>query len=279
MYSRIEMITPEMAAKYLEKNMIHNRKPIASTVHKYADDMKAGRWELTSQGITFNERGDLVDGQHRLAAIIEANAPIQMNVTYDEKNDVSIHDRGRGRTLSNVLEMRGAPKILSNYTVIGAARLLLRLVGCLRPSDNKVCDFIQANEELFANSYNVCCEGVTKACMFSKKSVVVATVFCALSSGVPIESIKNFCNVLNSGYQESKEDSAAMVLRNYYSNLLTEKFTSTGGSAVSSRTLAITACALHDYCNRIPRTKLWTAKQAPYYIDATKEKILKHYVA
>lgn len=75
----IEVITPDIAQQYLSKNTT-NRQLRQKVVSQYARDMRLGSWQLTHQGIAFNCDGTLLDGQHRLAAIIESGASIPMLV-------------------------------------------------------------------------------------------------------------------------------------------------------------------------------------------------------
>jgi hypothetical protein len=75
----VEFITPEMAMKYLEVN-IANRKLSMVRVGAMARDIKTGNWKLTHQGIAFDVDGFLIDGQHRLHAIIAAGIGVWMVV-------------------------------------------------------------------------------------------------------------------------------------------------------------------------------------------------------
>jgi hypothetical protein len=83
--SAVEMITPETAKLYLENNQ-DNRPVRLAVVEKYAADILAGRWQLTHQGILLDARGYLIDGQHRLLAVLKANKPILVLVTRDSRN-------------------------------------------------------------------------------------------------------------------------------------------------------------------------------------------------
>lgn len=74
-----ELITPEKAKQYLESNT-HNRALRKALVEIYAKDIANGRWRATHQGIAFSSDGRLLDGQHRLAAIVQAMVPVQMLV-------------------------------------------------------------------------------------------------------------------------------------------------------------------------------------------------------
>lgn len=78
--------TPTKAKEALKK-MAPNRRVRSSLVARFASDMKAGRWRLTHQGIAFNGKGKLIDGQHRLVAVIESGMSVEMQVSYGCKPD------------------------------------------------------------------------------------------------------------------------------------------------------------------------------------------------
>lgn len=75
-------ISPEQAKKWLEKND-NNRNINYAKVKKMAKDMKEGHWDTTHQGIAIASDGTLVDGQHRLLAIVESGVTVRMNVTFN----------------------------------------------------------------------------------------------------------------------------------------------------------------------------------------------------
>ena len=86
--TREREITPEYArrkleelAKLVEEGTFRNRPINKKLVASYASDMIRGRWGLTHQGIAFDEHGRLVDGQHRLWAVVKAGIPVTMMVT------------------------------------------------------------------------------------------------------------------------------------------------------------------------------------------------------
>lgn len=75
-----ETITPEVATRWLEKN-VGNRSINATHVKKLASEITRGAFKLTHQGIAFDINGMLIDGQHRLSAIVLANTPVFTQVT------------------------------------------------------------------------------------------------------------------------------------------------------------------------------------------------------
>jgi hypothetical protein len=80
MQTKIEIVTPETAAKFLQKNN-GNRNYRKHWVNQLASIIKKGEWQVTHQGIAFDKEGNLLDGQHRLLAVISAGMPIMINVT------------------------------------------------------------------------------------------------------------------------------------------------------------------------------------------------------
>jgi len=75
-----------MANEWLRKNE-GNRKLRESRAAGLARAIVAGKWTLTHQAIAFSKKGRLLDGQHRLRAIILANIPIQCVVARDVPED------------------------------------------------------------------------------------------------------------------------------------------------------------------------------------------------
>jgi hypothetical protein len=99
----IETITPHIAELYLKFN--NNNRPLRkSHIRELASDMMGGNWQVTHQGIAFDITGRLIDGQHRLHAILEAGVSIQISVTRGcSASSFSILDRGSSRSPSDIL--------------------------------------------------------------------------------------------------------------------------------------------------------------------------------
>lgn len=106
-----EDVTPELAAKYLARN-VSNRNLRESTIKAYERDMRSGNWISTHQGIAFNDAGDLIDGQHRLSAIVRAKVTVRMLVTRGiPRNAGAMHtmdavDRGANRSVADQLRVQ-----------------------------------------------------------------------------------------------------------------------------------------------------------------------------
>jgi hypothetical protein len=88
----------------------HQRSLSALRVSEYSREMLAGRWRLTHQGIALDPQGRLLDGQHRLRAVLEADLSqsgivVPMMVTVGVPRDTfAVMDSGRPRSAGSFLE-------------------------------------------------------------------------------------------------------------------------------------------------------------------------------
>jgi len=119
-FSAIERVTPEMAVAFLANNP-SNRAINARAVAHLAEQMRCGVWCEHVSPIVFNERGELIDGQTRLSAVIQYGKPVRMEIKRNVPDVVRpLIDTGRKRKASDWLQMLGIP----NATIVaGAARI------------------------------------------------------------------------------------------------------------------------------------------------------------
>lgn len=116
------MVTPALAAEWLDANT-HNRNIRRAAVNAYAADMEAGRWLSSGDAIRFAADGTLLDGQHRLLAVIQSGASITAVVISGLAPEAQeVMDGGAKRTLSDVLGLRG--EINTRYLAAGLRRIV-----------------------------------------------------------------------------------------------------------------------------------------------------------
>lgn len=117
-----ENITPAQAQSYLLKNQ-KNRTPRKRIIDEYASAMRAGKWAPVGDPIRFDINGVLMDGQHRLSAIVSYGHPVPMFVArgIDPKHMAQI-DIGCKRKPGDFLKFRGH----INTNSLGAALRLLK---------------------------------------------------------------------------------------------------------------------------------------------------------
>jgi hypothetical protein len=105
MSMRIErtIITPEMAVAWLDTNL-NNRNINKRIVDRYVADMLSGTWKENAETIKIGVSGNLIDGQHRLAACIMSGVSFTTLVAMDVEDEVfPTIDSGRPRSVSDVL--------------------------------------------------------------------------------------------------------------------------------------------------------------------------------
>lgn len=101
----VMQITPDLAAEFLKRNT-GNRTIRKTAVNQYADDLRRGNWKLTHQGVAISPSGRLLDGQHRLWAIVQSGISAQMVVALDVDDDsYAVIDRGKPRRLTDAIGM------------------------------------------------------------------------------------------------------------------------------------------------------------------------------
>ena len=106
-------ISPAMALRWLENNFV-NRPLDDGVIAAYARDMVIGVWVPTHQGIAFNDKDELIDGQHRLHAIGRSGRTLRMMVTFGlpsviegrEMTTMDAVDRGRTRSVADQLKIQ-----------------------------------------------------------------------------------------------------------------------------------------------------------------------------
>lgn len=112
----VELVDPATAQQWLGANS-HNRNLRRGVVAAYARDMEQGRWQFTGEAIKFGTNGELLDGQHRLQALVLADATVSMLVVRNVNSEAqSVMDTGARRTAGDALSLNGekVPALLAS---------------------------------------------------------------------------------------------------------------------------------------------------------------------
>lgn len=78
----IENVTPELAESWLARNTA-NRRMRRATAEAYARDMESGDWRENGDAICFAVDGTLLDGQHRLTAVVLSGISVPLLIVRD----------------------------------------------------------------------------------------------------------------------------------------------------------------------------------------------------
>ena len=102
------LITPDVASDYLKKN-INNRPLSKHHIDQIVRAIKNNEWIYNGESIKFDTLGNLLDGQHRLHAIISANIPVESEVIFELSPTIfKTLDQTKKRNLSDFIAISGA---------------------------------------------------------------------------------------------------------------------------------------------------------------------------
>ena len=118
-------LTPELAVTLLERNGL-NRPLNEQHVSRIARQIKSGKWRFNGDSIKIADTEDILDGQHRLWAVIEAKKPVETVIVYGIQREAfsTIDTMRKPRSGSDVLALCGNPR--HRATVAQALVWLLR---------------------------------------------------------------------------------------------------------------------------------------------------------
>lgn len=104
----IESFGPDEAAEALANLYPGQRKPSRKFVDAYATDMTEGKWQLSNDAITFDDRGHLTNGQHRLQAVVQSDTTQQFLVLRNLPTKAyDALDTGKKRRLADAFRSAG----------------------------------------------------------------------------------------------------------------------------------------------------------------------------
>ncbi len=104
-------VTPEMAMALLEHNKLN--RPLSQVhVSRIASQITAGKWKFNGDTIKIATNGEVLDGQHRLWAIIEAKREVETIVVNGIERDAfaTIDTIRRMRSGSDAISLMGATR-------------------------------------------------------------------------------------------------------------------------------------------------------------------------
>jgi hypothetical protein len=154
---KIETVTPAMARRWLEGN-VDNRRLRETRVVYYARMLTDDEWSLSPDAIAFDDQGVLINGQHRLSAVVVADAPARFIILRGVPAATQeIMDQNLSRSLADQLHRRGISNV---HVVAGAVKWLHQMAyteetgnvhyqdDSVRPSLRELLTVFEKNQEL-----------------------------------------------------------------------------------------------------------------------------------
>jgi len=102
------LVTPSYAKELLERNT-NNRRVNDVTLNRYYRDIIENKWkEDTGECIKISKSKRILDGQHRLMAIVKANKSIYLHIIEDLDDSVfDVIDTGKSRSSTDTFKVKG----------------------------------------------------------------------------------------------------------------------------------------------------------------------------
>lgn len=203
--AKFVLVTPELASAMIDTIAV-NRNSAASTVDAYADAMRKNKWQVTHQGIAFTNTGNLIDGEHRLHAIIKSKQPQQILVVTGLDDRVKlVIDAGRRRNDADRMRIFFEDASVTTYltAVIKAFGSRQKLFSVAKPI---IDDLLIVYSDYYA------------AIIFSVKHLrsgfsapVRAAVASAHAYGIAEEKLVRFCEVLQNGITNGENGELSII--------------------------------------------------------------------
>jgi len=211
--SSVITVTPKLAQKWLD-GMIKNQRPAnAESVSKYARAMKNGVWRLAAP-LSFDLTNQLIDGQHRLLAVIKANIAVDFIVLQGLATEaIEAIDMGTGRTAAHLGRLQGLELTTRHLAILNVC--FTNIESLTRPptlSKQEQVVVARAHfESLDFAAKRMSAGSVGSSCFVAP----VARAYYHENH----QRLDEFLQVLHSGFSVSpnpNDDTAAIALRNLY---------------------------------------------------------------
>lgn len=223
--TKIFKITPSIAARWLEGN-IHNRALKYGDIALYEQVMKDGDWEPTHQGIAFDPKSVLIDGQNRLWAVFNSGCTVQMQVTFNEPLKYQrVIDKVVPRSPYDTLRLAGYHWVRSNVeagVINGFVRFGYSAHAKLSSDSlSRIANHLEEGVVYVMGKINESAKGRS---MLRKVPLVVVLVRGFYSHKIKRERLAQFIEILSSGViNDRTTDTAAILLRDFILKCKDEK--------------------------------------------------------
>lgn len=176
-YTERMTVTPPLAARMLDFNS-RNRPVSSKKVTRLAEKMRSGNWVWTHQGVGFDTDGRLVDGQHRLMAVVASDTSQDLLVTYGMSPDAFDHvDTEGSRNSADLLAIR-VPGIKHRKALCAISRASMR--GIVNPNGQTTAATVAEFAEWYREQITPIYEAIRPQSAWARKAPLMAAFFNAV---------------------------------------------------------------------------------------------------
>lgn len=212
---QVETITPQLAENILATNHQKQRNASASHVLHLANQIASGQWVMNGEPIIIDDSGNLLDGQHRMMAVIQAQKPVEMLVVRGMTPcALPTINTGKPRSPGDTLRMSGktnandlAACLAGVWNYRRALKVEIRkdgvLIGTggslnsyLRQSRPEMLDEYEKNSDI----YDIACRiGMSCGPMVGRSTVSTVAALAIMDGSRGLEWVKSFWESVASG--------------------------------------------------------------------------------
>lgn len=208
----IEIITPEIAQTML-KTSKGNRNLKQDTLKGLIAEILGGKWSVNGETIVLDEDNSLLDGHHRLEAIVKSNtAVICIIVSGISRDTWTTMDSGCARSLGDMFKIEGIP----SYSIVstGVSGVLAKIAmdttgintlgngNMLKRSGNSrkdALEFYYQHAEVFQTIATLSQKVYKKLPCFRIKEVMVLSCYLIIVKKHDINQVLEFWNLVING--------------------------------------------------------------------------------
>ena len=255
------VVTPEIAAYWLERISSRQAKVRQNLVDRYAEMRRAGMWDENNDSpIKIDVLGEVIDGKHRLWMVVETGMPTRFHIHYNVPTAVyDTTDTGRLRGLDDVAygpfhgDKRAAAisKAMVSVSPNGSGNIAAANLPLMRVFQERHEDAITFATGLFKK---------TKRGLSAPVMAAVARAFYY----VPRHELALFVDRLYTGVIADEGEVAVVRLRDwlgYENTAVRTKFTKRPGRG---EVYLKTARAIELFVSRTPVQRLFAATADPF---------------
>lgn len=245
------VVTPSMAKDWLDHCNSNNRKVNPEHVRRLARDMSSGQWIPTHEGIAFDSDGIMLDGQHRLHAIVLSGMNIKLNVWRNvTRNSLMAIDCGKPRNICDIMRLSGKHDQLGHEQLAVLRAMLGGLSGPVKTMTVSEADSAFSNH---ADAIAFSIESLPRVKRVA--NAITRAVIARAYYSADHDRLRDFGQMLGTGVVPDRSAISIVLLRQFLTS-------SVGGSRIErTARYAKTQRSLMAFLRREPITRLLAANR------------------
>lgn len=242
------LVTPSQAQHWLTNNSRKNRDIKHATVRRYSEEMRQKNWIETTDTIKFDTQGYLIDGQHRLMAIVQSGVTLPFYIaTHLPEKTIEYLDLNAPRTVKDIARVQGKAYHRDHF-VCAKNMLSFSKINTRNISEHALIAFVDDYIDVITFAIK---RYETKVNPSMRSGQVNGTVGRAYLWGADKERLDEFKQVFSTGIPiKGEADYAALCLRNKITDMTGQaKILNHYGSSLQNMKFEYVQTALSNFLN------------------------------